>query len=101
MYCIGAGSEAGVDDDGVVHRAVLLERLDDARDGRFLLADGDVDAHHRVLGAPVLLLVDDRVERDGGLAGLAVADDQFALPRPIGIIASTALMPVCSGSCTG
>jgi hypothetical protein len=80
MYCIGAGSDGGgVDDDGVVHRAVLAERLDDAGDGGFLLTDRDVDADHRVLGAPVLLLVDDRVDGDGGLARLAVADDQLAL----------------------
>ena len=45
MYCSGAGSDAaGDDDDGVVHRAVLAQRLDDAGDRRFLLADGDVDA---------------------------------------------------------
>jgi hypothetical protein len=28
---------------------------------------------------PLALLVDDRVERHGGLAGLTVADDQLAL----------------------
>jgi hypothetical protein len=33
----------------------------------------------RVAGLPVRLLVDDRVDRDRGLAGLAVADDQLAL----------------------
>ena len=32
------------DDDRVLHRAVLLERLDDLRDGRVLLPDRDVDA---------------------------------------------------------
>jgi hypothetical protein len=31
----------------------------------------------------------------------AVADDELALPRPIGIIESMALIPVCSGSFTG
>ncbi len=67
------------DDGGVVHRPRVLERLDDARDGRFLLAHRDVDADHRVVGAPVLLLVDDRVDRDGRLARLAVADDQLTL----------------------
>src|SRR5207342_3638442 len=46
----------------------------DVGDGRVLLADRDVDA----LNAGVLL-VDDRVDRHGGLAGLAVADDQLAL----------------------
>src|SRR5205814_4742790 len=39
-----------------------------------LLADGDVDALHAL--AP---LVDDRVDRHGRLARLAVADDQLAL----------------------
>ena len=32
------------DDDRIVERAVLLEHLDELRDGRALLADGDVDA---------------------------------------------------------
>ena len=44
------------------------------RDGRLLLADGDVEAENALA-----LLVDDRVDRDGGLAGLAVADDELAL----------------------
>src|SRR5439155_15215821 len=40
-----------------------------------LLADGDVEA------VDVLaLLVEDRVDRDRGLSGLAIADDQLALP---------------------
>jgi hypothetical protein len=70
------------DDGGVVHRAVLLERTLDRRDRRALLADGDVDALDLLLGVarlPVLPLVDDRVDRHSGLAGLAVADDQLAL----------------------
>ena len=62
------------DDDRVLHRAVLLEGLDDLRDRRLLLADDDVDADDARA-----LLVDDGVERDGGLAGLAVADDELAL----------------------
>ncbi len=64
----------GGDDDGVVHRAVLAQLLDHLGDRGPLLADGDVDADD-----VVALLVDDRVDRDGGLAGLAVADDQLAL----------------------
>ena len=50
------------------------ERPHHLRDRRLLLADRVVDADH-VLAA----LVDDRVDRDGGLARLAVADDQLAL----------------------
>ena len=65
---------AGDDDDRVLHRAVLLEDRDRVGDGRELLADGDVDADEALA-----LLVDDRVDGDRGLAGLAVADDQLAL----------------------
>src|SRR5699024_1485987 len=70
------------DDGGVLHRTVLLERRPHRGDGRALLADGDVDAADlllRVAGFPVGLLVQDRVDADRGLAGLAVADDQLAL----------------------
>jgi hypothetical protein len=62
------------DHDGVVHRARLLELGHDRLHGALLLADGDVDAEH-----VAALLVDDRVDADGGLARLAVADDQLAL----------------------
>ncbi len=65
---------AGDDDDRVVHRAVLLEDRDGVGDGRELLADRHVDADEALA-----LLVDDRVDGDGGLARLAVADDQLAL----------------------
>ena len=51
-----------------------LQPLDDRRDRRRLLADRDVDADDALA-----LLVDDRVDRDGRLAGAAVADDQLAL----------------------
>ena len=53
---------------------VLPQRLDHGGDRRFLLADRHVDADDVFLA-----LVDDRVHRDGGLAGAAVADDQLAL----------------------
>ena len=69
----GLGRSGG-DDDGVGHGAMLFEGLDDLRDGRPLLPDGAVDADEVVLRG-----VDDGVERDGGLAGLAVADDELAL----------------------
>ena len=60
--------------DGVLHGAVLFQGLHHLGDGGALLPDGDVDADH-----VAALLVDDGVDGDGGLAGLAVADDQFAL----------------------
>ena len=76
MNCSGAGSDARRgDDDRVLHRAVLRELVHHLRNGRLLLADRvDVDAED--VG---VLLIDDRVDRDGGLARLAVADDQLAL----------------------
>ena len=73
---------AGRDDDRVIHRAIVGQRLDQLRDGRTLLADGDIDAEQLLLvvGTGVeTLLVDDGVDQNGGLAGLAVADHQLAL----------------------
>ena len=64
----------GRDDDRVAHRVGFFERADDLRDRRLLLADRVVDADDAGV-----LLVQDRVDRHGGLAGLAVADDQLAL----------------------
>ena len=62
------------DDRGVLERAALRQDLGERGDRRVLLADRDVDAVD-----VAALLVDDRVDRDGGLAGAAVADDQLAL----------------------
>src|SRR3990172_9039031 len=70
----GLGGGRG-DDDRIVHRAELAELLDHLGDRRLLLADRHVDADD---AGP--LLVDDRVEGHGGLARLAVADDELALP---------------------
>src|SRR5581483_11852240 len=67
-------ARAGHHDGRVIHGPVLSQGLDDAGDGRFLLADRDVEALHAGV-----LLTDDRVDADGRLAGLAVADDQLAL----------------------
>ena len=53
---------------------MALEGLDHGRDRGGLLADGDIDADHALA-----LLVDDRVDADGRLARLAIADDQLAL----------------------
>src|SRR6185295_768433 len=64
----------GRDHYGVLHRAELFEGAHDLGDRRALLPDGDVHADHALA-----LLVGDRVEGDGGLAGLAVADDELAL----------------------
>src|ERR1035438_5152794 len=62
------------DHDGVFHGATVFERLHHLGHRRALLADGDIDANH-----VAALLINDGVERDGGLAGLAIADDELAL----------------------
>ena len=62
------------DDDGVLHRALFLQARDDRRHRGRLLANGDVHANDALT-----LLVDDRVNGDGRLAGAAIADDQLAL----------------------
>ena len=72
----GFGSGRG-DDGGELHRARAGQLLDHLRDGRALLPDRHVDAVH-----VEALLIDDRVDRDRGLAGLAIADDQLALSAP-------------------
>ncbi|KAF5049840.1 hypothetical protein DSECCO2_435730 [anaerobic digester metagenome] len=64
----------GGDDRGVGQGAVLTQGLDDLGDGGALLADGDVEAVD-----VAVLLGQDGVDADGGLADLTVADDQFAL----------------------
>ena len=63
------------DHDRVLHRAVVFEHFNHLRHRRALLADGDIDADH-----VAAFLVEDRVDRDGGLARLPVADNQLALP---------------------
>ena len=65
---------SGGNDDAVIERAVFLERAAQTRHCGCLLADGNVNADH-----VLTLLVQNGVNGDGGLAGLAVADDQLAL----------------------
>ena len=75
-----AGS--GGHDDRVLERVRVLQALHDLRHCTALLADGHVDAVELLLlVARVVeaLLVDDRVDGEGGLPGLTVADDQLAL----------------------
>ena len=73
---VGGG---GGDDDGVVHGPLGAEGLDDVRHGAALLADSHIDAVYRLAGEVFRTLVDDRIEGDGGLAGLTVADNQLTL----------------------
>ncbi len=64
----------GCHNDRVFHGAFFFELPHNTCDRRGFLTDGDVDT----LDARTAL-VNDRVDGDGGLAGLAVADDQLAL----------------------
>ena len=81
LEACGIGSRGG-HDGRVLHGAGLFQGLLHRCDGGALLADGHVDAADlllRVSGFPVALLVDDRIDCDSGLTGLAVADDELAL----------------------
>src|SRR5512135_2202716 len=62
------------DDDGVLHRPVLLEDAKRAGHSSLLLADGNVDTDQ-----VFPLLVDDRVYGESGFSRLAIADDELAL----------------------
>lgn len=77
--CFGS---SGGNNDGVLHGVVLLESLDELSDGRTLLADSNVDTV-KLLGLVVAvvppLLVEDGVERNSGLAGLTITNDQLTL----------------------
>ena len=84
---LGGGIRGGRgDDDRIFHGVVRLEDPDHAGDVRVLLADADVDRIERAeIRVAALLarlvdlrLVDDRIHRDRGLAGRAVADDELA-----------------------
>ena len=78
---VGGG---GRDHDGVVHGTVLFQRVHEVGHGGAFLPDGHVDAVNRVAVLVVFLLVDDGVDGDGGLARLAVADDELTLAAPDG-----------------
>merc|ERR1712100_983686 len=67
----GLGS-VGRHDHGVVEGAALAQDLNNVRHRSSLLTHGDVDADH-----VLIRLVQDRVDRDGGLAGLAVTNHQL------------------------
>ena len=67
-------ARTGVNDDGIVHRAVFFECLRQLHHGARLLTDGYIDADDILP-----LLVEDRVQRNGSLARLSIADDQLAL----------------------
>src|SRR5207245_7514112 len=63
---VGGGSDHH---DRVIHSTVGAQAFDHRGYGRFLLPDGDIDADD-----VLFTLVDNRIDGDGRLAGLAVAD---------------------------
>ena len=79
----GSGLRGGRgNDDGVLHRVILLKSLDELSDGGTLLADSNIDTVELlvlVLAVVPPLLVEDGVDGDGGLAGLTVTDDKLTL----------------------
>ena len=85
---IGGGIGRGSDDNaGVIHGTLGLKRRDGARHVRELLPDHNVDTVKRLvvfqrafLGSAVLTgLGNDGVDRNGGLAGGTVTDDELTL----------------------
>ena len=69
-------------DDRIVERAVLLQHFGELHHGRAFLADGHVDTIELdllVARRVERLLIENGVERDRGLPGLPIADDQLTL----------------------
>ena len=62
-------------DDGVLHRLTLFQRLHQLRDGGFFLSDRDVNTNNIFS-----LLVENGVDGDRGFAGLTVSDNELSLP---------------------
>src|SRR3984893_850597 len=73
------------DNDRIGQRALFFQYFHELRDGRAFLPDRDINAIELEVFVAALvqrLLIEDGIERQRGLAGLAVADDQFALAAP-------------------
>ena len=72
----------GSNDRRVFHCSGVLKSRANRSDCRALLADGDIDASNLLVdiaGKPVVTLVNDRVQGDCGLTGLAVTNDELTL----------------------
>ena len=77
----GIGGGSG-NDDGVLEAVSLLEESHDVGNGGSLLADSDVDAVEGlgvITSLEGLLLVEDGVDGNSGLAGLTISDDKLTL----------------------
>ena len=81
---LGAGGRR--DDDRVRERAVLRELLDHVLDRGLLLADRHINADDLLgilgIAAACVLLADEGVDDDRGLARLAIPNDQLTLAAP-------------------
>ena len=64
---------------GVIHGAVLPQRLHNGRNGGTLLADSHVNAVHRLPGLVRRALVDNGINGNGRLTRLAVANNKLTL----------------------
>ena len=78
LHSSGVGGGSG-HHDGVRHSAMLGEVLHDAGHCRTFLSDSYINTIYRITFVVEFLLVDNRVDSDGGLTGLAVANDQLTL----------------------
>src|SRR5690606_28517052 len=67
---------ASRNNNSLFHHAFTLEALYQTSNLTHLLTDGNVDVDN---AGVLLVLVDHRVDCDGGFTSLAVADDKFAL----------------------
>ena len=67
------------DHDGVGHRPLFPKGGYGLRHGRSALADGAIDAYDILA-----LLIENGIDCNGGLAGLAVPENQLTLPAPHG-----------------
>lgn len=76
------GSSSG-NDDGVVHGTGVGENLNDVRNSRSLLTDGNVDAVESLGNIAslfeVVLLVEDGIDGDSSLSSLSISDDKLSL----------------------
>jgi len=66
----------GSNDDAVAHCPLFVELPDKLSDGGTLLANANINARE---GIRLGLLVDDGINRNGGLTGLTITDDQLTL----------------------
>ena len=70
--------------DGIIHCTVVFEGFDHLSHGRTFLSDGNIYAVKFILFRLCLFvnffLINNGIKNDCGLSGLAVSDNQFALP---------------------